>query len=111
MLNAKGISNCPNCGAPITSEKCPYCGTVFYDFSCIDFTSPTYIKIKHNGHIFMCKAMVRDCELSVYPEYSEIQKLGDPIPLRVHVMDRAEINLSFDVIPEENLLFRAVKED
>lgn len=21
--------NCPNCGAPITSYKCEYCGTVF----------------------------------------------------------------------------------
>lgn len=21
--------NCPNCGAPITSTKCPYCGSVF----------------------------------------------------------------------------------
>lgn len=26
-------SNCPNCGAPITGNKCEYCGTVFYDFS------------------------------------------------------------------------------
>lgn len=22
-------TNCPNCGAPITSWKCPYCDTVF----------------------------------------------------------------------------------
>lgn len=21
--------NCPNCGAPITGDKCEYCGTVF----------------------------------------------------------------------------------
>ena len=21
--------NCPNCGAPITSTECPYCGSVF----------------------------------------------------------------------------------
>lgn len=24
----KGL-NCPNCGAPITGDKCEYCGTVF----------------------------------------------------------------------------------
>lgn len=23
------MTNCPNCTAPITSSKCPYCGTVF----------------------------------------------------------------------------------
>lgn len=22
--------NCPNCGAPITGDKCEYCGTVFH---------------------------------------------------------------------------------
>ena len=23
------MSNCPNCGAPITGDRCEYCGTVF----------------------------------------------------------------------------------
>ena len=23
------MTNCPNCGAPITGSKCDYCGTVF----------------------------------------------------------------------------------
>ena len=23
------MTNCPNCGAPITGDKCEYCGTVF----------------------------------------------------------------------------------
>lgn len=42
--------NCPNCGAPYDMEhnKCPYCGTYYFDMSCIDFTSnePIYLKIK-----------------------------------------------------------------
>lgn len=25
------MSNCPNCGAPIKSHQCEYCGTVFAD--------------------------------------------------------------------------------
>ena len=25
------MTNCPNCGAPITSYECEYCGTVFED--------------------------------------------------------------------------------
>ena len=24
--------NCPNCGAPITSKTCPYCGTTFINY-------------------------------------------------------------------------------
>lgn len=27
------MSNCPNCGAPITSSQCEYCGTVFPGYS------------------------------------------------------------------------------
>ena len=28
-LYKNGQTNCPNCGAPIISEECPYCGTNF----------------------------------------------------------------------------------
>lgn len=42
--------NCPNCGAPydIDYNKCPYCGTSYYDLSALDFTTrePFYLKIK-----------------------------------------------------------------
>lgn len=42
--------NCPNCAAPIEPElnKCPYCGTTYFDMSCIDFENekPFYLKIK-----------------------------------------------------------------
>ena len=24
------MTNCPNCGAPITAAQCPYCDTVFW---------------------------------------------------------------------------------
>ena len=42
--------NCPNCGAPydIALNKCPYCGTSYYDMSALDFSTnePFYLKIK-----------------------------------------------------------------
>ena len=42
--------NCPNCGAPydMSLNKCPYCGTSYYDLSALDFTKcePFYLKIK-----------------------------------------------------------------
>ena len=36
--------NCPNCGAPITGERCEYCGAVFYDWATISDEAPQYIK-------------------------------------------------------------------
>lgn len=42
--------NCPNCAAPydIVLNKCPYCGTSYYDLSALDLTGhePFYLKIK-----------------------------------------------------------------
>lgn len=42
--------NCPNCAAPydVDLNKCPYCGTSYYDLSALDFTTnePFYLKIK-----------------------------------------------------------------
>lgn len=33
--------NCPNCGAPydIQLNKCPYCGTSYFDLSALDLTN------------------------------------------------------------------------
>lgn len=42
--------NCPNCAAPydVDYNKCPFCGTSYYDLSALDFTTrePFYLKIK-----------------------------------------------------------------
>lgn len=51
-----GEFNCPNCGAPITDEKCPYCGTVFYDFTTLNLDETSYVKFKYKGKIFVCQA-------------------------------------------------------
>lgn len=43
-------TNCPNCGAVIDAafNKCPYCGTSYFDLTSIDFESgkPVYLKIR-----------------------------------------------------------------
>ena len=59
------ILNCPNCGAPITSEQCPYCGTLFYDFSAIEIGKPCFLKIKWGNNIILVKANTRNIELNM----------------------------------------------
>jgi len=50
--------NCPNCGAPydIDVNKCPYCGTSYFDLSALDFSTrePFYLKIKTNMNGMPC---------------------------------------------------------
>lgn len=42
--------NCPNCGAPYDPalNKCPFCGTIYFDMSCLDISShePIYLKLR-----------------------------------------------------------------
>ena len=50
--------NCPNCGAPIQNDICPYCGSVFLDWACFDMNRPTFVKVRdHSGHIKLLKIM------------------------------------------------------
>lgn len=57
--------NCVNCGAPFNIElnKCPYCGTSYFDMSCLDLDSgkPFALKIKTkiNGKNCFITQMVR----------------------------------------------------
>lgn len=59
--------NCPNCGAVYEPEKnkCPYCGTSYYDMSTLNFESaePFYLKIKTkwNGKNCYITQLVRPC--------------------------------------------------
>ena len=58
-------TNCPNCGAPINSTICPYCGTAFYDFATLDDKKPTYIQANIAGQLLMFRAMMSDVSLEM----------------------------------------------
>lgn len=57
----KQKTNCPNCGAPYDYgiNKCPYCGTIYFDLSVIDFDSktPIFLTIKKDGYLITQKAI------------------------------------------------------
>lgn len=60
-----GDFNYPNCGAGISGEKCPYCGTVFYDFASFNLDRPQYVKIRYGGKIVACHVIGTGCEMSI----------------------------------------------
>lgn len=62
------VLNCPNCGAPVTGDKCEYCGTVIYDFAVMDDAKPTYIKIRINGQVLIFKALLKNVSINEYSE-------------------------------------------
>lgn len=68
--------NCENCGAPIgiENDKCPYCGTSYFDFSNIEIDAPVILKLKYQGQLFIAKAFCTNAsiERSRYDEYTTI---------------------------------------
>lgn len=89
--------NCPNCGAPITGERCEYCGSVFYDWACIDADKPFFIKYKHGNMVRMSKAVLtgitftEDCTpVPLYADNNICYNVRNP---------ELEINASFRVVP------------
>lgn len=56
-MHAKGRTNCPNCGAPIDSTQCPYCGTMFYDFGAIEVGKPAWFRFKIYDRVYVFKGM------------------------------------------------------
>lgn len=64
--------NCPNCGAGITGESCQYCGTVIYDFAAIQLGKPSFVKLAHNGGIYMFRMIVDDFTLRHDVQTAEI---------------------------------------
>ena len=58
--------NCPNCAAPydVALNKCPYCGTSYFDMSCIDINNeePFYLKLRTGNFTFVSKVIAEaDC--------------------------------------------------
>jgi hypothetical protein len=99
--------NCPNCGAPydVGLNKCPYCGTSYYDLSALDLTArePFYLKIKTemNGIPCYITQLVRpraDMSIDFSTETVDAYGLcGEPILsfTRSHTMTT---NISFEAV-------------
>lgn len=59
--------NCPNCGAPLgLSDRCEYCGTTFIDCT-MDTEKPFYIRVRHNGVLFIDKVMMQSFRQDIRP--------------------------------------------
>lgn len=64
------LLNCPNCGAPITAEKCAYCGSVFLDFAAIQVGAPSYVKFKVGNAYICARLMVDNLSMEQRSEYT-----------------------------------------
>ena len=87
--------NCPNCGAPISNTECPYCGTVFYDFTSISDTDPSYIILNVNKQAVVFRGIMR----SVNIEYGHDTLYSDNAIITRSFC--ADISIGLSAIPDD----------
>lgn len=62
----KDLLNCPNCGAPIQNDICPYCGSVFLDWAAFDIRRPTFVKVKdYQGRILLMRLSTPSIRITI----------------------------------------------
>lgn len=100
-------TNCPNCGAPydLQLNKCPYCGTSYFDMSCIDIDGgePFYLKLKMNGMTITQKVLVDpNVSISVDTDYSDLTDCYGNIVKRIVLNRSCTTDLTFHAIDDSN---------
>jgi predicted GTPase len=94
------ITNCPNCGAPVVSNKCDYCGTYIFDFSQIKMGEPCWISVDlGNG----CKRLLNVIlnNASVDADYNEISFYADNKVVKTLGVPDITLDMSFYVVGED----------
>lgn len=59
------MTNCPNCGAPISGTKCEYCGTAFLDMVDISPGGTCIVRLRHGDKIITGKMYVGNINAEV----------------------------------------------
>lgn len=97
--------NCPNCGAPITSEKCEYCGTLFYDFANIKLDEVCYLRMKIGDSLYIFKAVPRNISIEQNAETAFWEENTPNI-----VGYTYEINLNLQVVnTSDGIIFKMLR--
>ena len=97
--------NCPNCAAPYDASlnKCPYCGTSYFDLSAIDInnTEPFYLKIKSGNMTYTSKVVVKeDASITISKDYVDtVNKYGDVV-CRVATNKSVDIDIGFKSVTD-----------
>lgn len=91
--------NCPNCGAPITSDHCEYCGSRFYDWAAISDEAPTYIKMMINNELILFKAVMTG--MIVTPTETVSSFYADNQLVFVAKPPEYDLNVTFRIVPDE----------
>lgn len=96
IAKVKGALNCPNCGAPLERERCPYCGSILIDFAALNAREPFYMKIKDGDNVIILKVAMR----SITTEYhnDETHVYSDNLVCASYAAQSRELSIDFSIL-------------
>ena len=97
----KKQNNCPNCGAAITEEKCPYCGVLFYDFAAMEMDKPFYIKFRNGPKVYRAKVLLDS--LNIRHDMDRGYCYADNVRyLDIIAQQTSHLTLELSIVPDDN---------
>lgn len=105
-------TNCVNCGAAIETdaEKCPFCGTSYFDLTAIDFMAndPVALRLR-----FPCQGGTALISMLARPRLGTLEDTTDRIEVHggngklLEVMQNrtANVNISFESVVQKDHLY------
>lgn len=101
-------TNCPNCGAPIESERCPYCGTIIYDFANLEIGKDCWIRLKIGDELRVFKARVdRITADATEPPTFYV----DDTPVTLSYVPEWNLELDMTIRPADDVLVTIYKQE
>lgn len=109
-MNSK---NCPNCAAPYDSNlnTCPYCGTSYFDLSCIDFEEckPIYLKIKTRMGCITQKVIPYLKDIEFHTDTVDVTDCHGSIVRKIVSGQSMSTNIEFYAVSDNGILCRLEK--
>lgn len=96
----KKQNNCPNCGAAITEEKCPYCGVLFYDFAAMELNKPFYIKFRNGSRVYRAKVLLDS--LNIHHDMDNGFCYADDVRFLHTNIQNSHLSLELTIVPDDD---------
>lgn len=95
-------TNCPNCGAPIDTDKCPYCGTRFVDIADLKTGEPIWLTFEYLGKTFGVRVSLSTINVRVTQEEPDYFYRDNQVAHTISINETIDINLEGQIAPRNN---------
>ena len=104
-------TNCLNCGAPIDTDKCPYCGTRFVDIADLKINEPIWLTFEYSGKTMGVRVSLSHIDVQVSQEEPVCFYADNQVLHVASVNERISINLEGDIAPRKGDGVRTIVAD